>query len=261
MGAYCSNAGPLINTVAAPRTMATNVYKVPAIHGHHRLVLTNTTPTAPYRGAGRPNVAYLWERLVDEAARVDRHRPRRAAPPQPDRRRTRSPTRRRPARSTTAAIPPACSTRRCSLGLGRLRARRAEAQGARASCAASGCATVHRAVGLGRRGGDRDHVPRRRHAGALLARRAFGAGLRDRLSRDRRQGARARRRQARPAQLRSGRPRADRHRLVRLALADQPRRGAAARARSRSSRRAASSRPGSSRCPPPISTSRAAATS
>src|SRR5262249_11295080 len=54
----------------APRTMATNVYKVPAIYGRHRLVLTNTTPTTAYRGAGRPNVAYLWERLVDEAARA-----------------------------------------------------------------------------------------------------------------------------------------------------------------------------------------------
>ncbi len=70
MGAYCSNAGPLINTVAAPRAMASNIYKVPAIHGHHKLMLTNLTPTCPYRGAGRPNVTYLWERLVDEAARV-----------------------------------------------------------------------------------------------------------------------------------------------------------------------------------------------
>jgi len=70
MGAYTSNAAPLINTVAAPRTMATNVYAVPAIYGRHKLVLTNKTPSAPYRGAGRPNVAYLWERLVDEAARA-----------------------------------------------------------------------------------------------------------------------------------------------------------------------------------------------
>ena len=69
-GAYCSSAGPLTSTVAAPRTMAANIYRVPAIHGHHRLVLTNTTPSTPYRGAGRPNVAYLWERLVDEAARI-----------------------------------------------------------------------------------------------------------------------------------------------------------------------------------------------
>ena len=70
MGAYCSNAGPLINTVAAPRSMSSNIYKVPTLYGHHRLVLTNTTPSTAYRGAGRPNVAYLWERLVDEAARV-----------------------------------------------------------------------------------------------------------------------------------------------------------------------------------------------
>jgi carbon-monoxide dehydrogenase large subunit len=32
-------------------------------------VLTNTTPITAYRGAGRPNVSYLVERLVDEAAR------------------------------------------------------------------------------------------------------------------------------------------------------------------------------------------------
>jgi aerobic carbon-monoxide dehydrogenase large subunit len=38
------------------------------VHGRHRLVFTNTTPTTAYRGAGRPNVAYLWERLAEEAA-------------------------------------------------------------------------------------------------------------------------------------------------------------------------------------------------
>jgi len=70
MGAYCSKSGPFINTMASPRSMATNIYKVPALFGHHRLVLTNTTPGTAYRGAGRPSVAYLWERLIDEAARV-----------------------------------------------------------------------------------------------------------------------------------------------------------------------------------------------
>jgi carbon-monoxide dehydrogenase large subunit len=69
LGAYCSGAGPLINTIAAPTSSAANIYSVPAIFGHHRLVFTNTTPTTAYRGAGRPNVAYLWERLVEEAAR------------------------------------------------------------------------------------------------------------------------------------------------------------------------------------------------
>ena len=68
LGAFCSNAGPLINTVAAPTSSAVSLYNVTAIHGRHRLVFTNTTPTTAYRGAGRPNVAYLWERLVEEAA-------------------------------------------------------------------------------------------------------------------------------------------------------------------------------------------------
>jgi carbon-monoxide dehydrogenase large subunit len=36
----------------------------------NRLVFTNTTPTTAYRGAGRPNVSYLAERLVEEAARI-----------------------------------------------------------------------------------------------------------------------------------------------------------------------------------------------
>ncbi len=83
VGAYCSGAGALINTVAAPTSSAANIYAVPAIFGSHRLVFTNTTPTTAYRGAGRPNVSYLWERLVEEAARklgVDQHQ---AAPAQP----------------------------------------------------------------------------------------------------------------------------------------------------------------------------------
>jgi aerobic carbon-monoxide dehydrogenase large subunit len=35
-----------------------------------RCVFTNTTPTAPYRGAGRPEANYALERVVEEAARV-----------------------------------------------------------------------------------------------------------------------------------------------------------------------------------------------
>ncbi|MBX9830028.1 MAG: xanthine dehydrogenase family protein molybdopterin-binding subunit [Xanthobacteraceae bacterium] len=68
LGAFSSNAGPLINTVAAPTSSAMSLYNVGALHGRHRLVFTNTTPTTAYRGAGRPNVAYLWERLIEEAA-------------------------------------------------------------------------------------------------------------------------------------------------------------------------------------------------
>ncbi|HEV2955983.1 MAG TPA: molybdopterin cofactor-binding domain-containing protein, partial [Xanthobacteraceae bacterium] len=70
LGAYASNAGPFINTGAAPTSSAVNAYRTPTAYGSHQLVFTNTTPTTAYRGAGRPNVAYLAERLVDEAARV-----------------------------------------------------------------------------------------------------------------------------------------------------------------------------------------------
>ena len=68
MGAYLSHSGPLISTVN-PSTHFINTYRIAALHGEHRLVLTNTTPTTAYRGAGRPHVSYLVERLVDEAAR------------------------------------------------------------------------------------------------------------------------------------------------------------------------------------------------
>jgi carbon-monoxide dehydrogenase large subunit len=66
-GACLSQPGPLINTLN-PSTHAINAYRIAALYGRHRLVLTNTTSTTAYRGAGRPNVSYLVERLVDEAA-------------------------------------------------------------------------------------------------------------------------------------------------------------------------------------------------
>ena len=67
-GAYLSGPGPFINTMA-PSVHAASVYQIPALTGLHRLVLTNATPTTAYRGAARPNVCYLIERLVEEAAR------------------------------------------------------------------------------------------------------------------------------------------------------------------------------------------------
>jgi aerobic carbon-monoxide dehydrogenase large subunit len=67
-GAYNSMPGPLINSIN-PSTHMVNAYRIPALHGRHTLVFTNTTPTTAYRGAGRPNVSYLVERLVEEAAR------------------------------------------------------------------------------------------------------------------------------------------------------------------------------------------------
>ena len=67
-GAYLSTPGALINTLP-PGLHAINLYRIPVMYGRHRLALTNTTPTTAYRGAGRPNVCYLAERLVEEAAR------------------------------------------------------------------------------------------------------------------------------------------------------------------------------------------------
>jgi carbon-monoxide dehydrogenase large subunit len=49
-GAYLSHPGPLINTLP-PSFHAANLYRIPALHGRHRLVLTNTTPTTAYRAA------------------------------------------------------------------------------------------------------------------------------------------------------------------------------------------------------------------
>jgi carbon-monoxide dehydrogenase large subunit len=46
-----------------------SIYRIPAAHFRARCVLTNTAPTRPYRSAGRPEVMYVMERLIDIAAR------------------------------------------------------------------------------------------------------------------------------------------------------------------------------------------------
>jgi carbon-monoxide dehydrogenase large subunit len=67
MGAYLSAAGAASHT-RNPATCMTGVYQIPALYGRFRLGLTTTTPIAPYRGAGRPDMAYSIERLVSKAA-------------------------------------------------------------------------------------------------------------------------------------------------------------------------------------------------
>jgi len=67
LGAYLSNFGVFIPTAASSK-MLVGVYKTPAIHVEVTGVFTNTTPVDAYRGAGRPEAAYLVERLVDKAA-------------------------------------------------------------------------------------------------------------------------------------------------------------------------------------------------
>ncbi len=44
------------------------VYRTPAISAEVRGAFTNTQPTAPYRGAGRPEATYAIERVIDLAA-------------------------------------------------------------------------------------------------------------------------------------------------------------------------------------------------
>jgi len=67
MGAYHSATGSASHT-RNPSACMTGVYKIPALYGRFRLVFTNTVPVAAYRGAGRPDVAFVIERLVSQAA-------------------------------------------------------------------------------------------------------------------------------------------------------------------------------------------------
>jgi carbon-monoxide dehydrogenase large subunit len=67
IGAYLTprSAGPATNNVGG----VAGVYTTPAIHLTSTGVYTNTTPTGPYRGAGRPEATYAIERVIDVAAR------------------------------------------------------------------------------------------------------------------------------------------------------------------------------------------------
>src|SRR6185312_10617278 len=65
MGAHLQNGTPnFLNNLG---TLA-GVYRTPAIHADVTAVYTHTNPVRPYRGNGRPEAAYVVERLVDLAA-------------------------------------------------------------------------------------------------------------------------------------------------------------------------------------------------
>jgi carbon-monoxide dehydrogenase large subunit len=57
MGAYLTPTGS-VSHLRNPATLMTGVYKIPALYGSFKVVLTNTVPIAAYRGAGRPDIAY-----------------------------------------------------------------------------------------------------------------------------------------------------------------------------------------------------------
>jgi carbon-monoxide dehydrogenase large subunit len=65
IGAHAVSMVPLAKGVE----IATGPYAIPAAHVRARAVISNTPPTNPYRSAGRSEVIFVLERLVDLAAR------------------------------------------------------------------------------------------------------------------------------------------------------------------------------------------------
>jgi carbon-monoxide dehydrogenase large subunit len=69
MGAYIGSVGAALQTMNFSRCFPA-MYDIRHIDLGVRCVFTNTTPTAPYRGAGRPEANFVIERVVEEAARL-----------------------------------------------------------------------------------------------------------------------------------------------------------------------------------------------
>ncbi len=68
VGAYVSNFGACVPAMSGARA-PTGVYAIPVLDHEVRILFTHTTPVDAYRGAGRPEMGYLLERLVSTAAR------------------------------------------------------------------------------------------------------------------------------------------------------------------------------------------------
>jgi carbon-monoxide dehydrogenase large subunit len=67
VGAYFTGIAHFIVTLHVAGCLPT-VYDIPLAQVNSRCVFTNTLPTGPYRGAGRPEASYLLERVIDAAA-------------------------------------------------------------------------------------------------------------------------------------------------------------------------------------------------
>jgi aerobic carbon-monoxide dehydrogenase large subunit len=86
MGGYLSQFAPFISTLAGGRIFG-GLYRVPKLFANIKGYFTNTAPLDAYRGAGRPEAAYLMERLMDAAAAktgIDRVELRRRNLPTPE---------------------------------------------------------------------------------------------------------------------------------------------------------------------------------
>jgi carbon-monoxide dehydrogenase large subunit len=78
-GRFLGFRGSLVSNVGAHTVMfvplikcaelLTAVYRIPAAYVRARAVLSNTSPTSPYRSAGRPEAMFVIERLIDMACR------------------------------------------------------------------------------------------------------------------------------------------------------------------------------------------------
>src|ERR1700760_81189 len=68
IGAYVASDRQLLTPFGQIGTVV-GVYDIPAAYVTIDAVLSNTSPTAPYRGAGRPEASYLIERVIEDAAR------------------------------------------------------------------------------------------------------------------------------------------------------------------------------------------------
>jgi carbon-monoxide dehydrogenase large subunit len=66
--------GVLLHPMATPpgrvADYATGAYRIKAFRAEAFAVYTNTSPVGPYRGAGRPEAAYIAERGIEEVART-----------------------------------------------------------------------------------------------------------------------------------------------------------------------------------------------
>ena len=67
LGAYAASLVPLTKGTE----LMSSLYRIPAARVQARAVLSNTPPTSPYRSAGRPEVMFVIERLIDRAARAN----------------------------------------------------------------------------------------------------------------------------------------------------------------------------------------------
>ena len=200
VGAYLQSGGQS-SPVANLGTLA-GVYRTPAIHVDVTAVFTNTHPMRPYRGNGRPEAAYIIERMIDLAAAET------GLDPVEIRRRNIIPPEAMPFK-TGLTFTYDCGEFEKNMDLALAMADHAGFEARREEARRARQAARHRPLQFDRarrrrHGGRRDPLRPRRHADRVLGRRHARSGARDHLQAAR---LRAPRRRARGYLLRPGRHR------------------------------------------------------